>query len=189
MDFGGFVFFGFLAAIIIVPQVLRHQERGRLHETLRLAFERGQPVPLELIAALQSGRRRYYPYGDIPFDAMAGWRPRSEVPPDVQAPPPASGFQAPPPAPDATPRPTMPPSPTYAALFPSQSGRDLRRGLIWLSIGLGLIAAGAAFYAGLYDVGGAPETFSSFAAFGAIPVFIGLTYLGLWAFAREKIKG
>ena len=179
MDFGALVFFGFVGAIIIVPQVLRHQERGRLHETLRLAFERGQPVPLELIAALQSGRRRYYPYGDIPSDAMAGWRPRSEVPPDVQAPPPA---------PDATPRPTMTPSPAYAALFPSQSRRDLRRGLIWLSVGLGLIAAGAAFYAGLYDVGGAPETFSSFAAFGAIPVFIGLTYLGLWAFAREKIK-
>jgi hypothetical protein len=38
-----------------VPTYLRYQDRGRLHETLRIAFEKGQPVPPDLIKALQSG--------------------------------------------------------------------------------------------------------------------------------------
>jgi hypothetical protein len=43
-----------VAAIVIVPVFLRYQDRGRLNETLRLAFEKGQPVPPELLTALQS---------------------------------------------------------------------------------------------------------------------------------------
>lgn len=50
----GIVFWVFLASIILVPVYLRHRDRDRMHETLRLAFEKGQPVPPELIAALQS---------------------------------------------------------------------------------------------------------------------------------------
>ena len=174
--FGEIVFFGFLAAVIIVPQVLRYQERGRLHQTLRLAFERGQPVPPELIAALQWGRRRYTSDFSLPPEVMAGWQPRASSPP---------GFDT---AAPAEPAPVVAPPPPMAALFPSQAQRDLRRGVVWLAVGLGLLAAGGAFYAGLYDSGGAPETFASFAAFGAIPGFIGLTYLALWAFGREKTR-
>jgi hypothetical protein len=48
------IFWIFVGAIIIVPQVLKSQERARMHETLRLAYEKGQPVPPELITALQS---------------------------------------------------------------------------------------------------------------------------------------
>ena len=171
---GELIFFGFLGAIIIVPQVLRYQERGRLHQTLRIAFERGQPVPPELIAALQWRRRRYAGDFDLPPEFAESWRPRAAPPP---------GFEA---GPSVAPAPVTAAASSTAALFPSQARRDLRRGLIWLAIGVGLVAAGGAFYAGLYDDGGAPETFASFAAFGAIPGFVGLTYLALWAFGREK---
>ena len=50
----GIVFWLFVASIILVPIYLRHRDRDRMHETLRIAFEKGQPVPPELIAALQS---------------------------------------------------------------------------------------------------------------------------------------
>ena len=48
-------FFAFLAAIILVPGYLKSKDRGRMHETLRIAYEKGQPVPPELIQAIQSG--------------------------------------------------------------------------------------------------------------------------------------
>jgi hypothetical protein len=135
-----FIFFAFLAAIIIVPQYLRYRERARLHETLRIAFERGQPVPPELVEALQSGRR------GAPVDE----------------------------------------APVYN--LPDRAQRDLRRGVIWLALGLGLVGVGVAFYAGLYNVGGSEETFGTFAALGAIPAFIGLAYLGLWFFGRTRAR-
>jgi hypothetical protein len=50
----GAVFWTFVAAIILVPVYLKHQDRQRMHETLRIAFEKGLPVPPELISALQS---------------------------------------------------------------------------------------------------------------------------------------
>jgi hypothetical protein len=50
----GLAFWAFLTAIIIVPVVLRYRDRGRMHETLRVAYEKGQPVPPELIAAMQN---------------------------------------------------------------------------------------------------------------------------------------
>ncbi|HWA61809.1 MAG TPA: DUF6249 domain-containing protein [Caulobacteraceae bacterium] len=56
------VFWLFVAAIILVPQYLRHMDRQRMHETLRIAYEKGQPVPPELIQALQS---------NIKYDAAA----------------------------------------------------------------------------------------------------------------------
>ena len=118
-------FFSMIAAIVIVPQILRYRERARLHETLRRAYENGQPVPPELITALQSGA----PAKDQVFDR------------------------------------------------PDRSARDLRTGIIWLSIGLGLIAIGAAFYAALYYDGGAAETFAGFVAAGAIPAFIGAAFM------------
>ena len=57
-DFSGMVatvaFWAFLAAIVIVPRVLKYREQARMHETLRVAYEKGQPVPPELIDALRS---------------------------------------------------------------------------------------------------------------------------------------
>lgn len=49
-----FFFFGFLAIVIIGPRYLRSRDRDKLHETLRIAYEKGQPVPPELIEALIS---------------------------------------------------------------------------------------------------------------------------------------
>ena len=175
MDVGGIIFFGFLGTIILVPQLLRHQERARLHDTLRLAFERGQPIPPELIAALQSRRGRGYAsdYGAIPPEVMAGWQPRPAPAPTTDG---------------AAAAPAAAVAPPMAPIYFSQARGDLRRGLIWLAIGLGLVAAGGASYAGLYYVGGAQETLSLFSAFGAIPIFVGLTYLALACLARGKTK-
>lgn len=56
MDDGGILvpiaFFAMIAAIIIVPQVMKSRERAKLHDTLRAAYEKGQPVPPELVEAL-----------------------------------------------------------------------------------------------------------------------------------------
>ena len=50
----GIAFWAFLAAIIIVPRVLKHREQMRVQDTLRTAYERGQPVPPELVEAMRS---------------------------------------------------------------------------------------------------------------------------------------
>jgi len=50
----GVVFWVFVGAVVLVPVYLKYQDRQRMHETLRIAFEKGQPVPPELITALQS---------------------------------------------------------------------------------------------------------------------------------------
>jgi hypothetical protein len=46
-------FFTFLGVIIVVPNIMKYRDRARMHETLRVAFDRGQPVPPEMIEALQ----------------------------------------------------------------------------------------------------------------------------------------
>lgn len=125
-------FFAAVAAVFILPSYFRSRDRARMHETLRIAYEKGQPVPPELIEALQVG-------GAQPVESPQ-----------------------------------------------SRASRDLRVGIVWLAVGLGFIAIGAAFYAGLYYVGGATETFASFAAIGAIPLFIGIAFLILSALGRNR---
>ena len=125
-------FFAAIAAVFILPSYFRSRDRARMHETLRLAYEKGQPVPPELIEALQVG-------GQTPME-----NPQS------------------------------------------RAARDLRVGIVWLAVGLGFVAIGGAFYAGLYYVGGATETFASFAAIGAIPIFVGLAFMLLSALGRTK---
>ena len=64
----GLIFWSFVAAVILVPTYLRYLDRQRMHETLRIAFEKGQPVPPELITALQSNiapRRPSTPESDL----------------------------------------------------------------------------------------------------------------------------
>ena len=133
-DLGAFAFFGFLAAVIIVPQVLKSRDRQRMFDTMRSAYDRGQPVPPELVEAMTRRGRDMDPLDYIP---------------------------------ESTPN------------------RDLRRGIVWTSIGVGLFLMGAIFYAGLYDVGGGVETLMSLAAVGAIPFCVGLAFLGLWFFNRN----
>ena len=58
----GIAFWAFVAAIIIVPRILKSRDQARMHETLRIAYEKGQPVPPELIESLQSkGSERVMP--------------------------------------------------------------------------------------------------------------------------------
>lgn len=131
-------FFAMIAAIVILPQYLRYKDRARLHETLRQAMDKGQPLPPELVGALATSR--------------AG---------------------------------AVDPVEPFAYPVADRAQRDLRRGVIWLAVGVGIVLIGAAFYAGLYDVGGAPQTFASFAGIGAIPACIGLAFVGLWWFGRK----
>jgi hypothetical protein len=60
--FAMLIFWGAIAAIFLVPGYLRirdrEQARKMLHETLRMAYEKGQPVPPELIDALQGSSER-----------------------------------------------------------------------------------------------------------------------------------
>ena len=51
------IVFGFLAAVILGPRYLRSRERDKLHETLRMAYEKNQPVPPELVDALINEER------------------------------------------------------------------------------------------------------------------------------------
>lgn len=64
----GAIFWIFVAAVVLVPLYLRYRDRGRLHETLRIAYEKGQPVPPELIESLQSG-----------FTPSRPWTPESDL--------------------------------------------------------------------------------------------------------------
>jgi hypothetical protein len=214
------VFFGFLLAVIFGPRYLRFKERERLLEMIRLAMERGQAVPPELLDALKvdayrkGGRRAWGDYVDAygrPYGPAApGWdrnagpapqpAPAQPAPEPEPAPietgfgPAASAAPGPAPAYGPTPGWTRPPSwerdEARRAMQALKYGpdRDLRRGVILLGVGLGFVAIGLAFYAGLYYVGGASETFASFAALGAIPGFIGLAYIALWSFTRKTTK-
>lgn len=134
-DMGPLIFFAFLAAIIIVPQVLKSRDRQRMLDTMRAAYERGQQPPPELVAAMTQGRGA-----------------------DVQA---------------------------LDVMAESNTDRDLRRGVVWCAVGVGLLVVGGFFYWGLYNVGGAVETMMSFGALSAIPLCIGLAFLGL-SFANRR---
>ncbi|CAN5272600.1 DUF6249 domain-containing protein [soil metagenome] len=130
------VFFTFLAVVIVVPQILKSRDRQRMYEVMRAAYDKGQPVPPDMMAAMTTRDR------------------------DVEE--------------------------AYYATPVMQSHRDLRRGIVWLSVGIGLFVIGGLFYAGLYNDGGAAETAMTFGAFGAIPFCIGLAFMALWFFTRGK---
>jgi len=49
------IFWSFVAAVVLVPKYLKSRERSKLLDTLKIAYEKGQPVPPELIDALQRG--------------------------------------------------------------------------------------------------------------------------------------
>ena len=47
-------FFAMIAAIVVLPRYFRERTRQRQMETLQTAYEKGQPVPPELIASLNA---------------------------------------------------------------------------------------------------------------------------------------
>jgi len=46
------IFFTFIGAVILVPVYLRSQDRQKFYEAIRVAYEKGQPVAPDLIAAM-----------------------------------------------------------------------------------------------------------------------------------------
>ncbi|HEX8570738.1 MAG TPA: DUF6249 domain-containing protein [Caulobacteraceae bacterium] len=50
-------FFAMIVAVVALPVYFRSKERAKLHDTLRVAYERGQPVDPAIIAAIQQGER------------------------------------------------------------------------------------------------------------------------------------
>lgn len=136
------VFFAFLAAIIIVPQVLKSRDRQRMYEVMRAAYERGQTPTPEMMAMMSRGA------------------------------PPAAG-----------------PAADLAAMdlaIESSSERDLRRGVAWTAVGVGLLVIGVIGYAVRYADGGSVEWMATFAALGAVPLCVGLAFLALWGLAGRR---
>jgi hypothetical protein len=126
-----------IIAIVIGPLWIRSyfaaRERAQLHETLRVAYEKGQPVPPELIEKLTVATPRQT-YGG------------------------SNG-------PDA----------------------DLRRAIMLIAVGMGLVALGAGLFFGFMYVSpiAAGIIGGSTAGSGAIPGFIGVAYLVLWLAKRS----
>ena len=133
-------FFCFLAAIIIVPQVLKSRDRQRMYETMRTAYERGQPVPPQFMESMtRRGAERE-------IETAGAWsRPPAE--------------------------------------------RDLRRGIVWTAVGVGLVLIGAISAAADWGVSwsdGRTDALATCAALGAVPLCIGLAFLALWFFSSRK---
>lgn len=122
-----------IIAIVVGPIWIRSyfsaRDRKELHETLRVAYEKGTPVPPELIESLQNK------VGSVPTTAEG----------------------------------------------------DLRRAVVLIAVGLGLVGLGYGMGWGLTY---ASETAGGIvggiiAGSGAIPGLIGIAYLMLWLFRRN----
>jgi hypothetical protein len=113
-------FFAMIAAIVIVPRYFRSIERQKMAETLKVAIERGQPLPSEVVDAMSS---------------------------NVKTPP--------------TPQ------------------RDLRTGIIWLGVGVGLGAMGWAL--SFED----PDATLPLVGIACFPAFIGLAFI-VMSFLNRK---
>jgi hypothetical protein len=116
--------FAMIAALVIVPRYFRSVERQKMADTLRVAIEKGQPLPPEVIDAMSSNVRS----------------------------------------------PGLPPSPQ----------RDLRTGIIWVGVALGLVALG--LIVGFEE----PDASYWFIGIAAFPAFIGLAFVALGLINRSK---
>lgn len=110
-----------IGAIIIVPRYFKSLERQKVADTLRVAIEKGQPLPPEIVDA-------------IARDAK------------------------------------LPPSP----------GRDIRNGIIWLSVAAGLALFGVVI--GFEE----PDATFPLVAIACFPGFIGLAFLALGLVNKTK---
>ncbi|WP_293379110.1 DUF6249 domain-containing protein [Phenylobacterium sp. SCN 70-31] len=117
-------FFAMIAALVIVPRYFKSIERQKVADTLRTALERGEPLPPELIDALQTD----------------------------------TGSKS------------LPPSPQ----------RDLRTGIIWLGIGIGLACFAVAVS---FEEADALYPMLGISAF---PIFIGLAFILLGVLGKSK---
>ncbi|MBL8772171.1 MAG: hypothetical protein JNK30_12380 [Phenylobacterium sp.] len=116
-------FFAMIAALVIAPRYFKSVERQKMADTLRVAIEKGQPLPTEVI------------------DAMSN---------NVSAP-----------------------------QLPS-AARDLRTGIIWMGVGVGFAALGAAVS---FEE---PDALYPLLGISAFPTFIGLAFIVLGLLNRPK---
>jgi len=116
--------FAMIAAIVILPRYFRSQERQKMADTLRLAIDKGQPLPPEVVQAMSSNVRR----------------------------------------------PGLPASPQ----------RDLRTGIIWVGVGVGIAAFGAA---SSFEE---PDWLYPMLGVSAFPIFIGLAFITLGLLNRNR---
>jgi hypothetical protein len=131
--FGIFMIIAVVVGPIWIRSYFNARERAQMHETLRVAYEKGQPVPPELIEKL----------------TRSSTRPSS---------------------------------------MDSGSDADLRRAVVLIAVGLGLVALGAGLGYGISmgSAEGGAITGGIVAGSGAIPGFIGLAYLVLWLTRRNS---
>jgi hypothetical protein len=139
-DFTGMVcviaFWVFLAGIIVGPRFMRYRERLHMQEVLKTAYEKGQPVPPELIAAMQN-------------------------------------------------------SVSLPAPVPARES-DLRRGIVLIFAGVGIMLLGLGIGWGIVNAGGDEGGYiagASIVGGGAIPALIGVAFLVLWALGRKTTSG
>src|SRR4051794_34430002 len=52
-----FIIFGSIASLFLVPRYFKSVERQKMADTLRIAIEKGQPLPTEVIDAMSSNVR------------------------------------------------------------------------------------------------------------------------------------
>jgi hypothetical protein len=119
------IIFGSIASLFIVPRYFKSLERQKMAETLRIAIEKGQPLPAEVVDAMSSNVR------------------------------------------------TNP-------MLPSPQ-RDLRTGIIWLGVGVGFAAFGAAIS---FEE---PDALLPILGFAAFPSFIGLAFIALGLLNKSKV--
>ena len=118
------IIFGSIASLFIAPRYFKSVERQKMAETLRIAIEKGQPLPHEVIDAMSTNVRS----------------------------------------------PGLPASPQ----------RDLRTGIIWLGVGVGIAALGVAIS---FDD---PDALYPLLGFAAFPIFIGLAFVLLSFLNKPK---
>lgn len=114
-------FFAMIAAIVLVPRYLKSQERQSLQETLKLAIEKGQPLPTEVVESISHDKK-------------------------------------------------PPPSPH----------RDLRTGVVWLGVAVGIAVFGLAVG---YEE---PDATYPLLGIAAFPGFIGLAFIAISLLTKGK---
>ncbi|WP_297694896.1 DUF6249 domain-containing protein [Phenylobacterium sp.] len=117
------IIFGSITAMVVAPMYFRSQERQRMLEMMRVAIEKGEPMPENVTEAISRSARI---------------------------------------------RPALSPQ------------RDLRTGIIWLGVGVGLAAMGLALN---FDD---PDATMPMIGIACFPAFIGIAFIVMYFLNRDR---